>query len=108
VERKLRKQWLAARFAKCFATSTRNQRGTAKLNSKKANNNENNLSFEESAHRGDIAFIFSGIHTFQFIDHSNSDQERGALKPPSQRGDGVEDPSEIEVQPGTRGPEAGS
>jgi hypothetical protein len=56
--------------------------GDAKLNSKKATTNKNSLSFEESARRGNIDLIFCGIHTFQFIDHSNSNQDGKELTPP--------------------------
>jgi hypothetical protein len=80
----------------------------AKLNSKKATN-KNSSSFEEGARRGNIDFIFCGIHTFQFIDHSNSNQDGKELTPPFPAGtDGVVAPSELEVSQEPEVPKAGS
>ena len=50
------------------------------MNTKKDATNKDNFSFEESARRGNVDFIFCGIHTFKFIDHSN--QSGKDLTPP--------------------------
>jgi hypothetical protein len=49
VKCKLRKQWLAARFNKCFGTLTGIQPVTKKMNNKKAATHKDSYSFEDSA-----------------------------------------------------------
>jgi hypothetical protein len=38
---------------------------------KKAATDKDSFSFEDSARRGNVDFIFCGIHTFKFIDRSS-------------------------------------
>jgi hypothetical protein len=98
VKRKLRKRWLAARFTRCFGTSTKKLPRDAKMNTKKAASNKNNPSIEESARRGSVDFIFCGIHTFKFIDHANQDgKDLTSPFPPG--GIQAAVPNEIGVQP---------
>jgi len=106
MKRKLPKQWLAERSTRCFGTQQETNEGR-KMNTKKDATNRNSFPFEESARRGNVDFIFCGIHTFKFIDHSN--QSGKDLTPPFPAG-GMEacGPKQIGVQPGTGGPEAGS
>jgi hypothetical protein len=65
------------------------------MNTKKAATNKNSFSFEESARQESIDFIFCGIHTLKFIDHSS--RARKDLTPPFHAG-GMEAvaPSELE------------
>jgi hypothetical protein len=67
----------------------------------------NKNSFEESARRGNVDFIFCGIHTFKFIDHSN---EAGKDMTSPFPAEGMEAVASCEtgVQPGAGGAEAGS
>jgi hypothetical protein len=95
VKCKMRKQWLAARFNKCFGTSTGNQPGTKKMNTKEAATDKDSFLFEDSARRGSVDFIFCGIHTFSFINHSS--QARKDLTPPFPGGDGSCGPQGIGV-----------
>jgi uncharacterized protein (DUF2237 family) len=74
---------------------------------KKAATNKNSLSFEGSARRGSVDFIFCGIHTFKFIDHSNQAGKDLTPPCPAEWMEAVA-PSEIRVQPGAGGPGAGS
>ena len=70
------------------------------MNTKK-DTNENRFSFEENDRRGNVDFIFCGIHTFQFINHSNSNQGREGVDAALLSGsDGVVAPSEIGIPPG--------
>jgi hypothetical protein len=45
--------------------------GRKKMITKKAATHKDSFSFEDSARRGSVDFIFCGIHTFKFIDRSS-------------------------------------
>jgi hypothetical protein len=76
------------------------------MNTKKAATNRNSFSFEESARRGIVDFIFYGIQNFKFLDHSSHDGKDLTPPSPPER-DGSCGPSEIGVQLGAGGPGAG-
>jgi hypothetical protein len=94
-------------FHQVFCYINKKPTRDAKMNTKKAATNKNSFSFEESARQGSVHFIFCGIHTFKFIDHSS--QAGKDLTPPFPAG-GTEAvaPKRIGVQPGAGGPGAGS
>jgi hypothetical protein len=81
VKLNLRKQWLATRFAKCFATSTRNQRGTQNGTAKRLPTRIvlllRKALVAEISTSSFVAFTPSN-----FIDHSNSNRDGKELTPP--------------------------
>jgi hypothetical protein len=74
------------------------------MNTKKDATNKNSFFFKESARPRNVDFIFCGIHTFKFIDHSNQ-AGKDITSPVPAEGMEVAS-SETRVQPGDDGAES--
>jgi hypothetical protein len=107
-EAQIAQAMVSCAFHQVFWYINKRPQRDAKMNTKKAATNKNSFSFEESARRGNVDFIFYGIHNFKFIDHLSQDGKdlTPPFFPPGR--DGSCGPSEIGVQLGAGGPGAGS